>query len=67
MKILIDFSSLGPNKLKVISGAESADAVLEEFYVIMKHLFPACCVDRAITDLAYDIEREEMEAEFADE
>lgn len=64
MKILIHLPNLGPNKFKITSGAEEAHELLEEFRYFMHSIFPACCVDTAITELADDIERAEMEDEF---
>lgn len=67
MKILINLPALGLNNYKVTSKAEEVHEVLDTFYVIMTRLFPSCCVDCAITDLAVEIEEAAMEILEGDE
>jgi hypothetical protein len=55
MIVTLDLSALGPNKIHVECGGDSAEEIMDAFYGVLTMLFPECCAECAVLDKARDI------------
>ena len=55
MIVTLDLSALGPNKIHVECGGDSAEEIMDAFYGVLTMLFPECFAECAVLDKARDI------------